>query len=148
MRPYDEQTPEMWISLLGDAAKHLLATTGIFSRHETDPSREGSGRRKLFRIADRRGHQACGDRTDAGNCRQSPAEAIAAVIGDDLGLEHINLFCQVTQLATQRRDCVVSVCWQLRYVAGIHLLEQLGRHCVDFVQLPGQTPPNSCGSSC
>src|SRR5262245_16974382 len=93
-----EQTTQIAITLFGDAAEFVLASTRALLWHKTDPGQEVAPRSENLRISDA-GDQSSGEcRTDARNIVKPLAGRVRTVPSHDLAIEFENLGLQYLNL--------------------------------------------------
>jgi hypothetical protein len=98
----DQQFAKVTVVALAHPAQPLLATARVLARDEAEPGGELTGGAEMRRIADGGHDRGCGDRADARNSRQAPADFVGAMPSQRIAFEFSQLALGGVQLPDQQ----------------------------------------------
>src|SRR5204862_1780542 len=99
-----QQAPQIAITLIGDTAHLVLATTQVLSWDQPDPCREFAGRLER-RIHDSAGYGRSGNCSNTRDGRQPPADRVRSMLAHDHGLDRLDAHLKS---ASAKRLCNAS----------------------------------------
>src|SRR5215470_3827845 len=132
-----EQTAQIAVSLLADAAELVFASARVLLRHESDPGREIPSRSKRVGIPNARHQRSRKGRADTRDGVKSLASLIRSMPCHDAAIEGQDLGFQCQQLSPKSSYAGPRYLWQPS-VVGIS---------DDFEQLLDTTAPDRCDDS-